>query len=111
MGYTADKAYLTRDQPQTEFSPLNKAKCSIFDEFSKFLYLNKVTLKSGRYQKLGKKMQYQCFKSKTGTCNAKSKKIKYINVLCYDINSSLFTKLVLYSAHKMDGASYFIFPF
>lgn len=56
-------------------------------------------------------MQYQCFKSKTGTCNAKSKKIKYINVLCYDINSSLFTKLVLYSAHKMDGASYFIFPF
>lgn len=57
MGYTADKAYLTRDQPQTEFTPLNKAKCSIFDEFSKFLYLNKVTLKSGRYQKLGKKIK------------------------------------------------------
>lgn len=91
-------------------TPWNKAESPIFVAFSKFLYFNKVTLKSGRYQKK-KKKSLSIFEMKGTIGNAKNKKIKYINFLRYEINTGFFAKLLHHSAHRMDGASYFIFPF
>lgn len=82
----------------------NEALSPTSDAFSKFLHFNKVTLKSGNWEGK-KKNHFQCLKWKMGTtCNAKNKKIEYINFLCYRINRCFFTKPLHHSAHKMEGA-------